>query len=449
MTAVAAILRVLAWPLDAFMAVLVGAVFGLWSLPLVLVRGRTQMPPPRPRMLYIGYTTLDQARAKGLLQQERDVRQTYNPGRVLEAVTVFIPFGKREHVTPLSDDVTFMEHAMDPWPAFALTQRLVCVARGCLETRRLALRHDVVMIGGPNVASIPGFFARLTTPARFVLFIEAFWEDLLPMQVSMSSATRIFWYRWYAMLYRIFDAYIGGPSYKPDFYVGRGMRRERIWPYIHQIDAAALEDESAGVELPAAVRDLPGPLIVSIGRLEKEKLSADCVAMATRLAATGTDFRMIMIGEGSERTVLETNIARAGLEGRVILLGAQPNAVAYAIARRADACFAPYMGTALVEVLLAGCAVVAYDNDPHRGIAGDGPVDFVPHGDALAASEILAGLLEDPAALAIRREICRRYAWNKWNLLAIGEAFVAPLVNRRDPVPQVAACVRLGAGPDR
>lgn len=434
-----ALLRFLCRIPDVGTAAVVAGVFVMGSIPLLLTRARPRVMPQRPRMLYVGYTTLDQAHAKGLLRTECDARQTYNPGAVLEAVTVFVPFGRRDHITPLSDDITFVERAEASWPTFGLTQKVLRVAKGCLETRRRALEHDVVMVGGPHVASLPGLFARMTTPARFVLFIEAFWEDILPMQTYMSGAERAFWHRWYPLLYRVFDAYVGGPSYKPDFYVGRGMRRDRIWPYIHQINAAALEEEGAGAELPAALRDLPGPLVISIGRLEKEKLSADCVAMAAHLAATGTDFRLVMVGEGAERPALEAEIARAGLQGRVLLLGGQPNAVTYAIARRADACFAPYMGTALVEVLLAGCAVVAYDNDPHRGIAGDGPITFVPQGDPDVAAEALAALLRDPAGLAERGEAARRYAWRKWNDAAIGEAYAAPLVGRRPAAPSEAA----------
>jgi glycosyltransferase involved in cell wall biosynthesis len=354
----------------------------------------------------------------------------------LASVTVLIPFGKRSHSTRLSDDITFHELAFSLWSGtLFLTQQMVRFVLGCLESRRQAMAHDVVMIGGPNIASLPGFYARLTTPARFVLFIEAFWEDILPLQTSMSALQQVFWYRWYAALYRLFDAYIGGPSYKPDFYEGRGMRRDRIWPYIHQIDITALEEEGAKAELPKILWNVPDPWIVSIGRLEQEKLSRDCVAMARHLAASGVLFRLIMVGEGTERTALTAEIEQAGLVGRVILVGAQSNAVTYAIARRADYCFAPYMGTALVEVLLAGCAVVAYDNDPHRGIAGDGPIEFVRHGDAMGAAEVLGALLKDPNRSTALREATAGYARAKWNANAIGNAFVAPLIGRRDSSP--------------
>lgn len=426
-----AVLRLIDALLATVMACFSFCALALAAVVLSLLRGRPHPMPVHPRMVYLGYTSLDQARGKGLLRTALSARMTYNPGALLQAVTVFVPFGKRNHVTQLSDDIVFVERAEVPWPAFGITQKVLRVFKGCWEVRRCALSHDVVMVGGPHFVSVPALFARLTTRARFVLFVEAFWEDILPLQDYMSSVERKFWYFWYALLYRAFDAYIGGPSYKPDFYVGRGMCRERIWPYIHQINAAALETDSAEAELPLLLRDLPHPLVLSIGRLEKEKLSVDCVAMAASLAATGTDFHMIIIGDGAEREALEAEIARIGLGGKVLLLGSQPNAVTYAIAKCADACFAPYMGTALVEVLLAGCAVVAYDNDPHRGIAGDGPVIFVPHGAVAAGAEAMAALLGNMPALAKRRKASRDYAWAKWNDRAIGEAFVAPIVGRR------------------
>lgn len=425
-----AVLRVFSAIADVGLAIVVAVMFVFGCLPLLFLRGASREVPPRPRMLYIGYTSLDEARAKGLLHRPEDARQIYNYGGMLSAVTVFVPFGKRKHVTRLCKDILFVECAEDLWRTFVITQKIIRVGKGCLEARRRASEHDVVMIGGPHVASIPGIFVRLTTSLRVVLFIEAFWEDILPMQKYMSLVERGLWYRWYSVLYRAFHAYVGGPSFKQDFYVGRGMSRDRIWPYIHPVNAAELNEAAGSAELPVSIRNLSGPIILSIGRLEKEKLSADCLAIAARLVAKSETFRLIIVGEGSERAALEFEIARLGLRDNVFLLGAQPQAVTYAIAQRADICFAPYMGTALVEVLLAGCAVVAYDNSAHRGIAGDGPVIFIPHGDTVKGAEALANLLNDPVVLEARRDACRRFAAAKWNEQSISASYVAPMIGK-------------------
>jgi hypothetical protein len=60
-----AFLRKVLQPVDVALATLVGLAFAICSLPLFALRGRHRQPPERPRMLYIGYTTLDQAQRKG------------------------------------------------------------------------------------------------------------------------------------------------------------------------------------------------------------------------------------------------------------------------------------------------------------------------------------------------------------------------------------------------
>lgn len=409
------------------------------GIPLALKRGTTRAVASRPRLLYVGYTSLDQAQSKGLLRSKSDAERTYNPGCLLKSVTIFVPVGSRNHVTEIGHDITFIEHASGIWKGLPLTRKSMSIYEGCINARKIALDHDVVMIGGPHVASIPGLFVRLTVPVRVVLFIEAFWEEILPMQAYMSKVSKLFWRLWYGILYRTLDGFVGAPSFKPDFYVERGMRRDHIWPYTHPVDGLALEQQSALVNLPKFLQNLTAPLIVFIGRLEKEKLVHDCIAMAAQLKKNGTNFHLIMVGEGTERAALEEKILKKGLQGVVIMTGAQSNAVAFKIAKRAMVCFAPYMGTALVEVLLAGCSVVAYDNTPHRAIVGNGPVSFVASGDINAASEVIRSLLANPVALQAMGLSTQKFAWRKWNKNAIAQAYVAPLLGHSNNIVETKA----------
>lgn len=385
--------------------------------------------PSRPTLLYIGYTTLDQARAKGLLLTEHSAQITYNPGALLGAVTVLIPFGKHSHKTQLTANISFVEialsHRADTLPIAFQAWRFI---RGLWASRQRALQHDVVMVGGPNMASFPGIYVRLTTARRCVMFIEAFWEEILPFQRNMGSIQRAFWYRWYGFLYRVFDAYVGGPSFKPEFYVRRGMSHERVWPYVHQVDVEHYTEVGSDAELPDWIAELPHPWIITVGRLEKEKLSIDCVRVAELLADRGSDFTMIIIGEGSERITLAQQIELKGLKSHLVLTGALPNEQVFAIAKQAELCFAPYMGSALVEVMLAGSAVVAYDNDPHRGIAGGSPVQFVRHACPDAAVDAICPLLNAKQTLTSLRVATKEYAWNKWSMDNISNSYIAPLV---------------------
>jgi glycosyltransferase involved in cell wall biosynthesis len=89
----------------------------------------------------------------------------------------------------------------------------------------------------------------------------------------------------------------------------------------------------------------------------------------------------------------------------------------------------PYMGTALIESLLAGCAVVAFDNESHRAIAGDGPVIFVPNGSTIEAVNALKKQLMNPDLLIQYQTKSRSYAWNKRNAEEIAKSYIAPMVD--------------------
>lgn len=416
-------------PVDIVLAAVSVLGFVAISLPLAVIPRRKSAVPARPTLLYIGYTTLDQAREKGLLLTERSAQITYNPGDLLGAVTVLIPFGKRAHETRLAKNISFVEIALsrriDMLPIAFQAWRFL---RGLWASRRWALKHNVVMVGGPNMASFPGIYVRLTTSRRCVVFVEAFWEEILPFQRNMGRIQRSLWYRWYGFLYRVFDAYVGGPSFKPEFYVRRGMSHKRIWPYVHQVDVEHYTAVGLVAELPKWITDLPHPWIITVGRLEQEKLSIDCVRVAELLAASGSDFTMIMIGEGSERANLTQQIELKGLKNRLVLTGALPNEQVFAIAKQAELCLAPYMGSALVEVMLAGSAVVAYDNDPHRGIAGGSPVKFVRHACPDEAADAIRHLLDAQMTLTSLRVATKEYAWNKWSMDNISNSYIAPLI---------------------
>ena len=425
-------LRIVVLIFDVLLSLFFLSIFFLYFFLLFLLFFGKNKKRNIKNLLYIGYTGLDQAQKKGLLNNIYSFESTYNPSKVLNKITILIPFGKHSLVKTISSNISFIELSIPVnFSYFYCASQIIRLIRGCLESRRQALLNDIVMVGGPNIASIPALFARLTTRIRFILFIEAFWEDILPLQLYMSRFQKKFWYYWYFIVYKTFDAYIGGPSFRPNFYVNRGMNLNRIWPYIHQIDSENLELSANAIKLPSFLQNLSQNCIVTVSRLEQYKLIESCIDVAKILSQKSIEFKMIIIGEGREKDKLNTQIFHANLEDKVILAGAQPNEVAYAVLRNAQCCFAPYMGTALIESLLAGCAVVAFDNEPHRAIAGDGPVIFVPNGSTIDAANALEKLLINPDLLMQYQTKSRSYAWNKWNAEDIAKAYIAPMVGIR------------------
>jgi glycosyltransferase involved in cell wall biosynthesis len=70
-------------------------------------------------------------------------------------------------------------------------------------------------------------------------------------------------------------------------------------------------------------------VVVNVGRLAEQKSQADLIAAAARLRPLHPQLRVLIIGEGHLRGMLEQQIASAGLEDTVRILGFKPNAREY------------------------------------------------------------------------------------------------------------------------
>ncbi len=106
-----------------------------------------------------------------------------------------------------------------------------------------------------------------------------------------------------------------------------GMRRDKL----HVIPNGIPEfDETQPVQGDEIVEFcLNGFTIVSIGRLSKEKGYEYLIQAFAQIISNVPDARLLIIGEGPERTELENTILSLGLTGKVMLPGYRQNARIY------------------------------------------------------------------------------------------------------------------------
>src|SRR5262249_21705013 len=71
----------------------------------------------------------------------------------------------------------------------------------------------------------------------------------------------------------------------------------------------------AALSLPA------GPIIVSVGRLSSDKGFDVAITAFARIAADRPDARLLIVGDGEDRSSLEALVGRLGLNGRVEFRG--------------------------------------------------------------------------------------------------------------------------------
>lgn len=156
---------------------------------------------------------------------------------------------------------------------------------------------------------------------------------------------------------------------------------------------------------PEAVRtelglDLDAPLVVLVGRLHPQKDIATLVAAAGLL---DPEVQVVVVGEGPQRPELDALIRAGGLEGRVHLVGARPEAADYQAAADVVVMCSIWEGFGLVvaEALHLGRPVVATAVGPVPSMVVDGVTGrlVAPSAPAALASAI-TDLLADPARAA-------------------------------------------------
>lgn len=166
-------------------------------------------------------------------------------------------------------------------------------------------------------------------------------------------------------------------------------------------DAAAGDPDRAWVE--ERLGD-DGPRVVMVARLQRFKGPFDFLVAAKEIHASLPDTRFLLVGPDSPiepglRGELRREIAESGLSGFVGLAGRLSRTDLAATVRGATLLLHPAhrepFGLAVVEALLLGTPVIAYDAPGPRWILQAGGGALVPRGDTRALSMAVVHALDD------------------------------------------------------
>jgi L-malate glycosyltransferase len=185
----------------------------------------------------------------------------------------------------------------------------------------------------------------------------------------------------------------------------RDLVEQMLWPaskisviangveQVPEIDAAQREQLCAEFGLGSQT-----PVILAVARLEPQKNLAVMVEAARLLRQNGLAFRIILVGEGSERPKLEGLIAEYGLSENVTLAGWRLDTLS--LYRIADvmALSSDWEGLpmSILEAMSAGLPVVSPAvGDVPKAVAPEQTGALVPPRDPAALAEQLARLIAD------------------------------------------------------
>ena len=190
------------------------------------------------------------------------------------------------------------------------------------------------------------------------------------------------------------------------------------------------------------------------------KRHGDVIEALALLRERHPQIRYVIVGDGPQRSTLEAQIARLGLEGCVELRGALAHDPALAAARAATLFVMPSVdeafGVAYVEAMAGGVGAIGCRGEagPQEIVSCGGGLELVePRAPAALAGAIDRLLTDAPALAALRnaaREtVAREFTWERCGhatVAAYADAMRArpegihagPDANGREPVPAAA-----------
>ena len=136
------------------------------------------------------------------------------------------------------------------------------------------------------------------------------------------------------------------------------------------------------------------PYILCVGRLSAEKFPFDVLDAFEIAGLHLPEYRLIMIGDGALRKDVERRIAHSKFRDRIILMGDCSNEVVLKWTAHASAAICPFSGSTLVEAMLCGVPIIAYDIEWHAEVVIDDYTGFLvrfPDVNALAEKMIHVG----------------------------------------------------------
>ncbi|MEP0751663.1 glycosyltransferase [Trichocoleus sp. Lan] len=213
--------------------------------------------------------------------------------------------------------------------------------------------------------------------------------------------------RWF---YPMADAVVSVSQGSADDLVHLGLAKEQIKViYNPVVTPDLLKKASELVEHPWFEAGQP-PVILGVGRLEKQKDFPSLIRAFAQVQQQ-RPARLMILGEGTERSQLEALVQELGIASNVALPGFVANPYAYMASSAVFVLSSLYEGlpTVLIEAIAMGTRVVSTDcpSGPEEILANGKYGQLVSVGDVKGLAEAIATTLDKPSdseALRLRAD---------------------------------------------
>ena len=272
--------------------------------------------------------------------------------------------------------------------------------------------------------------ALVQAPEALIAISEWDWESLCYNFPGVENPLRMPRYRWGKVLARSFersffkalghvDVILAGADQKSIQKLSardpRRLRRDRIISFPSRVDVGIFQHISKKEARAAVGLNGDGPVVVNCGRLNVVKGWKFLLGAFRMLMENEENARLIFVGDGEDRPLIEGEIAGSALKGRVQITGFQPpdRVVNYINAADVVAFASVHEGwsNAMLEALACGRPVVTAEVSGARELIIDGVNGFVvPERDEQAFARAMqrAGLMDTP--IAYSQDKAREYS---------------------------------------
>lgn len=128
------------------------------------------------------------------------------------------------------------------------------------------------------------------------------------------------------------------------------------------------------------IQEIPnsGKIISLWSRLSPEKLVLECIqAFEKLLLLSDEDLNFLIIGDGPEKNRINAYLETSIYKDRIHLLGKRDRNFIAEVARYSAMALVPYGGSSLVEAVLLGKPIVAFDIEWHNELIRDGDTGYL------------------------------------------------------------------------
>ncbi len=236
------------------------------------------------------------------------------------------------------------------------------------------------------------------------------------VSAALEGRSRLRKWVWYAgmrLFYRFVDRIVAvSQGVADDVMRITGLPTERVKVVRNPVwTPDLLERAGQPVDHPW-LSDSGVPIIIGAGRLTRQKDFPTLLRAFARLREA-QPCRLILLGEGQQRTMLESLAAELGVADDVSLPGFAPNPYAYLARASLFVLSSAWEGSpnVLTEALTLGIPVVATDcpSGPREILEGGRYGKLCPVGDVEALARAMRETLQDPLPPEVLREAVRAY----------------------------------------